>query len=117
MKILLVEDNDAVRKSIRQWLTNRIPLVDGVFECADGHAAVELYASVRPDWVLMDIKLGQMDGLTAARMILGTFPEARIIVLTNHDDQAFREEAAAIGVRSYQLKEDLREIEGILEKA
>jgi len=114
VKILLVEDNAAVRGSIRQWLIDRIPRVDSVFECSDGNAAVELYATVLPDWVLMDIQLKQMDGLTAARTILGSFPEARIIVLTNHEEQAFREEAAAIGIRWYVLKDDLSRVEEIL---
>ena len=115
MKILLVVDNAVMRPSISKRIVDRLPGVRTILECSDGGSAVELYETMRPDWVLMDIKLEKTDGLTATGKITGTFPGAQIIILTNHDDEALREEASRVGARGYVLQEDLDEIAGIME--
>jgi len=69
-----------------------------------------MYAENLPDWVLMDIQMEKMDGLTAARQIKAELADAKIVFVTNFDDTAFRESAREIGAVDYILKEDLLDI-------
>lgn len=67
MKSLLsVEDNEAMRRMIKSLVAD---LADVIFECDGGGAALGLYPAHRPDWVLMDIQMEPVDGLTATRQI------------------------------------------------
>ena len=68
----------------KQFLRRRL------VECADGGEALAAYDRWQPDWVLMDIELGGMDGITATRQIIEAFPEARVIIVTNHNDEPLR---------------------------
>lgn len=108
---LVVEDNPAMRALIRS-------LVEGigwsVHECADGERAVPLYARVRPDWVLMDVKLPGMDGIAATRAILRSDPSARIVIVTEHRDEYYRRAASAAGAVGFLLKEHLLELPNLL---
>lgn len=96
-------------------------LVEGIspviHECADGESALELYARMRPDWVLMDVKLGGMDGIAATRAIRRSDPVARIIVVTEHREAAYRQAAVAAGATWFLLKEDLLQLPGLLTAA
>ncbi len=60
-----------------------------------------------PDWILMDIKMEHLDGLAAAKAILLTTPQSKIIIVTSYDEPEFREEAEKIGVTGYVLKDNL----------
>ena len=66
MKLLLVEDNDRMREIIKNLVQG---LVAAIYECRDGSEALSAYAEHRPDWVLMDIKMEKLDGLSATRQI------------------------------------------------
>lgn len=111
MKILIVEDNRSMRDAIKQMLQS---LVTETQECQDGSEAFEAYKRFRPDWVLMDIKMEVLDGLAATREITATFPEARIVILTNYDDPLMREAAHEAGASEYLLKDDLLSLYGLL---
>lgn len=87
-----------------------------IFECADGTQAVTVYALNRPDWVLMDIEMEGMDGLTAARQIKAEFSDAKIVFVTNYDDAAFRQSAREAGAVDYILKENLLDILPIIQQ-
>jgi two-component system response regulator DegU len=89
-------------------------LVDGVFECADGSEAFALYETHRPDWVLMDIEMKNVDGISATRQIIGAFPKARIAIVTSYDDEDLRESAADAGAREYIVKQNLIAIRRLL---
>jgi len=104
MRILIVDDNASVRRMMVRLLAR---VADEIHECGDGADAVDAYSRNKPDWVLMDIKMGEVDGLTATRRIKARFPGARIIIVTNHDDSELREAAEAAGACSYILKENL----------
>ena len=71
--LLLVDDNDQMRGLLRLLVED---LAETIYECRDGAEAVTVYAAERPSWVLMDIQMGEMDGLTATRRITGQFPAA-----------------------------------------
>ena len=106
MKMLVVDDNSAVRQTVRELLCN----IGEVYECSDGAEALHCYITWQPDWVLMDIKMKLMDGLTATRQIKAAFPEARIIIVTGYADTSLREAAQSAGACGYVLKENLFEL-------
>ena len=85
-----------------------------VHECADGESALELYAKVRPDWVLMDVKMGGMDGIAATRAIRKSDPGARVVIVTEYGDDQSRAAAMAAGACGFVLKQDLLDLPALL---
>lgn len=116
MKFLIAEDSTRMRESIKRFLIGNVADHHTFHEAADGNEAVELYSRFAPDWVLMDIKMPNMDGLAASKAILASHPEARIIILTSYDDDAYRKAAADAGTYAFVLKEDLDDIPGIVSR-
>jgi len=104
VKVLIVEDNLSMRRMIRRIVAR---VAGTISECDDGAAACSLYAEERPDWVLMDIDLGQVNGITATRSIKAEYPDARVVIVTNYDDEQLREAAKVAGACGYVLKENL----------
>lgn len=89
--------------------------LDGDFrECEDGALAFAAYESLRPDWVLMDIQMRQMNGLCATREIIRAFPDARIVMVTSHADASMRRLAREAGARDYVVKENLLDLRRVL---
>ena len=111
MKLMIVEDNQEMRMLIRSLLED---LAETINECADGDEAVSAYAWFKPDWVLMDIKMKVMDGIVATRRIKASYPDARIVMVTDYDDKQLREAARRAGASAYVLKDDLFEIRRLL---
>jgi CheY-like chemotaxis protein len=111
MNVLIVEDSEPMRRTIRSVIED---LADRIDECTDGQQAMSEFAMHRPDWVLMDIKMGKVDGLAATRQIKAAFPDARVIMVTSYDEQSLRDEARLAGACGYVLKENLRELVKIL---
>ena len=89
-------------------------LTEAFTECGDGVQALEAYRQHRPDWVLMDIKMEEMDGLLATRQIKEVFPDARIIIVTGYDDARLRDAAHRAGACAYVRKENLLELRQVL---
>ena len=79
-----------------------------VAEVANGEEAIEAYARLHPDIVLIDLRMPVMDGLTATRAILADDPNARIIVLTTYDGDEDIHRALSAGARGYLLKDMMR---------
>lgn len=88
-----------------------------IVECSDGGEAIEAYEANLPDFVLMDINMQPFDGLTAAKEILSRHPEAKIIIVSQHQDARTRETALAIGVAAFVGKDDLTPLRKLLGKA
>lgn len=107
MNILIVEDSAPMRRMIRSLVQ---PFIECVFECADGGEAFELYRRHLPDWVLMDIEMKKVDGISATKQIIDAFPAARIVIVTDYDDDDLRETAAAAGACDYVHKENLLDL-------
>src|SRR5262245_14783914 len=111
VSLLIVEDNDHMRRMIRSVITD---LAEPIHECADGAEAPGLYAAHRPDWVLMDVEMPRLDGITATRRITGAFPAARILIVTQYNDARIRRAALDAGARGCVLKENLLELRTLL---
>jgi DNA-binding NarL/FixJ family response regulator len=112
--ILLVENNVAMRALIRSLLEEMTPVIH---ESDNGRSAVEVYATLRPDWVLMDIALGGLDGIAATRAICGADPDAHVVMVTAHGDPAYRRAAADAGAAGFVLKANLLELPALLASA
>jgi len=109
--ILIADDNSDVRRMIRSLLEETDT---EVAECADGGAAIAAYDEFSPDWLLMDINMQPVDGLTATRTILEKHPEARVIVISQYQDARTRETALAMGAYAFVGKEDLMSLRDLI---
>lgn len=114
MNILLVDDNSKIRSYVKKLLSRKLKNLENIYECADGKTAVDLYLSSRPDWVVMDIMLPEIDGLEATRLILEKDPKAQVIILTQYNDTVYRKEAQEIGARHFCLKENMDDILSVI---
>ena len=107
MNILIVEDNAPMRRMICSLVK---PFTEYIFECADGCDALEFYKRHLPDWVLMDVAMPLTDGISATKQIIGSFPAARIVIVTDYDDDDLREHSFAAGACDYVHKENLLDL-------
>ena len=104
IRILIVEDQRIVREGLIALLEDE-PDVAIVGEAANGQAAVEMFARLQPDIVLMDLQMPVMDGPEATRRICDRAPDARILVLTTYATDEFIFKALRAGARGYLLKD------------
>ena len=100
-QVLIVDDRRAVRQGL-QALFALWPDVAYVGEAVDGQEGVKLVAELRPDVVVIDIRMRGMDGLEATRRIKSQWPEVRIIMLTLRAE--YEEEALAAGADAFLVK-------------
>ena len=115
MKILIVDDDLDTRNLLKQTIEDELPLDIHFYESEDGLEAVEMFKSNRPDWVLMDIELKSMNGLTATGIIKEEDPDAKVIIVSGFDDSEYQEVANNFGVMGYILKKDTSEVPRIIE--
>ncbi|MCX7683409.1 MAG: response regulator transcription factor [Anaerolineae bacterium] len=108
LRILLVDDHLLFRKGLARLLDAQ-PDFEVVGEAADGYEAVTQAQTLRPDVVLMDIRMPNCDGLEATRRIKATMPEVRVVVLTVSEDEQDLVTAVRYGADGYLLKDILPE--------
>ena len=102
LRLLLADDHPLIREGLRSSLADQGFTV--VAEAEDGKTAVDLALEHRPDVVVMDIGMPELDGLEATRRILRARPTARVLVLTAHDDEDMRQAAKDAGAMGYVVK-------------
>jgi two-component system response regulator DegU len=107
MTIMIVEDNPTMRKTIRGVAAGK---TDTVIECSNGEEAVAAFGDYHPDWVLMDINMPVMDGISATKRITAVHPFARIVMVSDSDNESFRSASEAAGACGYVSKENLFEL-------
>jgi DNA-binding NarL/FixJ family response regulator len=105
-KILIVEDHEGIRSSLRQWLSTVFQ--DYVIrDASTGEDAVDLCKEIKPDVVVMDIKLPGINGILATKQIKKMFPDTKVIMLTVYDIPAFQSEATAVGASAFISKNNM----------
>jgi len=104
MLIQIVDNSPNMRETIKSVLGG---LNAEFIESSDGDEAVKQYASREPDLVIMDIRMGWMDGISATRAIRAQSPNARVVVVTQYDDNDLRAAARDAGAVGFVLKDDL----------
>jgi len=105
MKLIIVDDDDLIRESLSLTLSLENDIeVAGVAE--DGSVALTLCEQRQPDIVLMDIRMPNIDGIGATRLIKERFPNIKIMMLTTFADKANIQQALAAGADGYLLKTD-----------
>jgi len=105
LRILIADDHELARRGIRALLENH-PGWEVCAEAKDGRDAVEQAAATKPNLVLLDIGMPNLNGLEAARQILATNPGVAILILTMHDSDNVVREVLRAGARGYVLKSD-----------
>src|SRR6476620_4734707 len=106
IRIICADDHPLVRKGLAAIIAQEADL-ELVGEAQNGREAIELYRRLQPEVLLMDLRMPEIDGITATRTILAEFPEAKILALTSYDGDQDLYQALEAGVRGYLLKETL----------
>jgi len=98
IRILIVDDQPRARKSLKALLSTW-PRVGEVHEASNGREAVELVRELRPDAVLMDVRMPEMDGLKATVQIKALWPQVKVVVLSMYLE--YQDEALALGADAF----------------
>ena len=108
IKVLVADDQTLFRAGLARLLEES-PELDVVGEAKDGQQAVEMVRRLRPDVVLMDLKMPGVDGVEATRKITAEHPEVKVLVLTTFDVDSYVLQALRVGASGYVLKESTPE--------
>jgi two-component system response regulator NreC len=104
VRIVLADDHTVMRNGLR-LLLERQPHLSVVGEAADGRQAVAICESASPDVVIMDIGMPNLNGIEAARQIVGRNPRTAVAILSMHSDESYVIRALKAGARAYLLKD------------
>lgn len=111
MRLLIVDDHSAMRRMIAKVVSD---MVSEIEECSDGAEALAAYSRFLPDWVLMDIEMDQMDGITATREIINVYPDAKVLIVSKYGDEQLLKAANKAGACGHVIKENLLAIREVL---
>jgi len=107
-RVLLADDHRLMRSGLR-LVIERHPEFSVVGEADDGRQAVAMAESLKPDAIVMDIGMPNLNGIEAARQIAGLHPEIAIVMLSMHSDEGYVLRALKAGARGYLLKDSAEE--------
>ena len=103
LRVLIVDDHAILREGIRSLLERQAD-IRVVGEAGDGRQALALVAEHRPDIVLMDINMPDMNGLEATHLIVEQYPDIKVLILTQHDNHEYINSLLQAGAAGYVLK-------------
>ncbi len=103
MRVLLAEDHVLVRSGIRSLLESSKDF-EVIGEAGDGRQAVEMAAELKPDLVLMDLAMNELNGIDATRQLASRYKDMRVIILSMHGDEQYIYESLKAGALGYVLK-------------
>lgn len=104
IRVMLVDDQRLMREGLRTLLELE-PDLAVVAEASDGASALVIYAQIRPNVVLMDIRMPHLDGVETTRRLCSQWSDARVLILTTFDDDAYVFEGLRAGALGYLLKD------------
>ncbi len=107
-RTLIVDDDASFRRRVKELLASEAD-IEVIGEGADGREAILQARKLKPDLVLMDVRMPGMNGVNATRHLKDELPELRVIILTIFDLQEYREAAMASGASGYVVKKSLIE--------
>ena len=107
--VLLAEDHTMVRKGLRALLQPEAD-IEIVGEAANGRQAVVFCSTLCPHVVVMDLAMPLLSGLNATLQIRQTNPSTKVLILSSYDDEAYVEEARAMGASGYIVKQSAAEL-------
>ena len=105
IRILLADDHDIMRRGLRNLLETH-PGWEVCGEAANGREAVKLARELKPDIVVLDLSMPELNGLEATRQIRKELPQTEVLIFTMHDTEQLVREVLAAGARGYVLKSD-----------
>jgi DNA-binding NarL/FixJ family response regulator len=105
-RILIADDHDLIRQGLRKVLEER-PGWTICGEAITGREAVAKATELRPNVVVLDVGMPELNGLEATRQIRRALPDTEVLILTMHDSERLAREALAVGARGFLLKTDL----------
>ena len=105
LRIVIADDHEIVRRGLRQILVED-PDWEVVAEVSNGREAVRKVEELKPDVVVIDLSMPEMNGLTATKQILQSHPKTEVVLLTMHDSEQTISEVLQSGARGYVLKSD-----------
>ena len=105
LRIVIVDDHAVVRRGVRALLESQ-PGWEVIAEATTGREAVELVRRLRPDVIVMDLSLPQLNGLEATRQIAKESPATEVLVLTMHHSEQLARDVLQAGARGYVMKSD-----------
>jgi len=111
MTVLLVDDHRGIRELEKTMFAS---MFDTFYESSSGEEAIKIYKAHKPDWVLMDYKMDGINGIEAIKKIKENDSAAKIIMVTQYDDNELKKTAFNAGVAAYILKENLSEIQNFI---
>jgi len=103
IRILLADDHDVVRSGLRALLRTS-PDFAIVGEAVDGEEAVRMTEETKPDVVIMDISMPNLDGIAATKVIKDKLPDVKVVILTVHEDEEYAYQVLRAGASGYVLK-------------
>jgi DNA-binding NarL/FixJ family response regulator len=106
IRTLVVDDNAGFRRHIKEFLA-REPDIEIIGEAADGQEAILKARELKPDLVLMDVRMPGTNGIEATRQLKDEMPELKVVILSLFDLQEYREAAIASGASGYVVKKNL----------
>jgi DNA-binding NarL/FixJ family response regulator len=109
LRLLIADDHGMIRRGIRAAIEARREW-EICGEAENGRQAVELAKQLRPDVVVLDLTMPELNGLDAARKIRAALPNTQVLIQTMHDSEALAQEVLAAGARGYLLKNDAPEL-------
>ncbi len=104
IRILVVDDQDLIRRGVAMMLQMEPDMVV-LGQAADGAQAIELARQLKPDVILMDLKMPRVSGIEATRTITAEFPATQVVVLTTYDTDDMVFDAVRAGAHAYLLKD------------
>ena len=104
IRIILADDHVVMRNGLR-LLLERQPNFEVVGEAADGRQTVDICDKLKPDVLVLDIAMPNLNGIEAARQISGKWPQIAIVILSMHSDESYVLRALKAGARAYLLKD------------